>query len=132
MLALWALLFGLSLAQRPNNSSLCDYYAGKLYGDSNDVTQAKLIKSIVSLAFAGPGPGKVKDVGPDLTGILNPGSFRGQYIDLQGWFNGSKDSTNLNNAPVGIDWLDGGGKKPLFDFLTGANQGVVISNTTNQ
>ena len=130
MLIALALSFGLSLAQRPNNSSLCDYYAGSLYVESNETTQARLIKNVVSLAFAGPT--NIRDVGPELTGILNPGSFDGQYIDLQGWFNGSKDSTNLNNAPVGVDWLDGGGKKPLTDFLTGVTQNVVISNTTNE
>ena len=130
MLVLLALLFGLSLAQRPSNSSLCDYYAGDLYGQSTEATQAKLIKSIVSLAFAGPA--NMPDVRPEVTGILNPGKFNGQYIDLQGWFNGSKDSTNLNNAPVGIDWLDGGGRQPLSDFLTGKTQNVVISNSTNE
>jgi len=130
MLVLLALLFGLSLAQRPNNSSLCDYYAGELYRESNETTQAKLIRSIVSLAFAGPANNQ--DVRPDLTGILNPGKFNGQYINLQGWFDGTKDSTNLNNAPVGVDWLDGGSKKPLHDFLNGATQSVAISNTTNE
>src|SRR5437870_2818093 len=101
-----AFLFGLIRAQRPDNASLCDYYAERRYGDSSNSSQAKLIKSIISLAFGGPG--KLDNVSEDLTGILNPGTFENGPIDLQPWFNGSKDSTNLNNAPVGIDWLDGG------------------------
>lgn len=130
MLVLFVLLIGLSFAQRPDSSSLCDYYAGNLYGEKTDVTQARLIQNIVSLAFAGPS--NAQNAGSELTGILNPGNFEGQYIDLQSWFNGSKDSTNLNNAPVGINWLDGGGTKPLLDFLDGITQTVAIPNSTNQ
>ena len=126
----FAFLFGLSLAQRPDNSSLCDYYAENLYGDNSNVSQGKLIRGIVSLAFGGPSG--LKNDSEDLTGILNPGTFQNLPVDLQPWFNGSKDSTNLNNAPVGINWLDGGGIKPLSDFLTGVTDTVVISNSTNE
>lgn len=126
-----AFLFGLSHAQRPDNASLCDYYAESLYGDNGNISQAKLIKSIISLAFGGPsGLNNVSD--SDLTGILNPGTFENNPIDLQPWFNGSKDSTNLNNAPIATDWLDGGGAKPLSDFLTGVTSDVVINNGTNE
>jgi hypothetical protein len=125
-----AFLFGLIRAQRPDNASLCDYYAENLYGDKSNASQAKLIKSIVSLAFGGPG--KLDNVSEELTGVLNPGNFDNGPIDLQSWFNGSKATTNLNNAPVGIDWLDGGGTKPLSDFLTGVTKDVIISNTTNE
>jgi len=41
-------------------------------------------------------------------------------------------TTNLNNQPVGINWLDGGAQAPLMAFLNGSASGVVISNTTNQ
>lgn len=127
----FAFLFGLSQAQRPDNASLCDYYAGSLYGDSGNASQAKLIKSIVSLAFGGPsGLQNVTDSA--LTGILNPGTFDNNPIDLLPWFNGSKDSTNLNNAPIATNWLDGGGIKPLSDFLTGATPDLVLNNATNE
>lgn len=127
---LFALLFSLSLAQRPSNSSLCDYYAGKLYGESNDTTQDALIYSIVSLAFGGPG--NLSGVSQNLTGILNPGFFNGLGVNLIPWFDGSIDSTNLNNAPVGINWMDGGGIKPLSDYVEGVTSSVLITNNTNQ
>ena len=41
-------------------------------------------------------------------------------------------TTNLNNQPVGINWLDGGAQAPLMAFLNGSASDVVISNTTNQ
>jgi hypothetical protein len=126
------LFFGMGgLAQRPENASVCDYYAETLFGDSTNTTQAQLIESILALAFSGPFP-NAKNISSDLTGIFNPGSFNGLPVDLRPWFNGTKASTNLNNAPVGIDWLDGGGVQPLQDFLTGKTDTVVITNTTNQ
>jgi len=62
-----AVFFGACLAQRPNNVSLCDYYAQSLYGTNSNVTQARLIQSIVTLAFAGPFT--LPNVDPALTGI---------------------------------------------------------------
>jgi len=130
MLFVLAFLLGLSLAQRPSNLPLCDYYAETQYGSNTNDTQAKLITGIVSLAFGGPF--NLPNVSTELTGILNPGKFSDQSVDLQPYFNGSIDSTNLNNAPVGINWLDGGGTQPLSDFLTGKTPQVVINNSTNQ
>lgn len=126
---LFAFLCGLSRAQRPDDATLCDYYAENLYGDKSNASQAKLVRSIVSLAFGGPEG--LQNVSEELTGILHPGNFEGISVDLQPWFNGSIDSTNLNNAPVGINWLDQG-TQPLSDFLTGSTDTVQINNSTNQ
>lgn len=131
MLLLLALFFGFSLAQRPDNASLCDYYAGIHYGQSTNATQAKLIQSIVALAFGGSSS-LYNLTSNNLTGILNPGVFQGQQINLGAWFNGTKDSTNLNDAPAGINWLDGGGLLPLDDYLNGKTPQVVMQNNTNQ
>jgi hypothetical protein len=128
----FAFLFGLSLAQRPENASLCDYYAEQLYGSNGpNASQAKLVTSIVSLAFGGP-PSSFRNIPDGLTGIMNAGTFQNAPIDLQPWFNGSKASTNLNNAPIGINWMDGGGTQPLSDFLIGVTDTVVINNQTNE
>lgn len=129
-LFLFAVFLALASAQRPENASICDYYAGARYGTSTNDTQAKLIKNIVSLAFGGPY--SLPNVSSDLTGILNPGSFDNQGINLRSWLDGEKDSTNLNGAAVGIDWLDGGAGQPLGDYLTGVTPDVVLSNTTNE
>lgn len=124
------LLFGAGLAQRPSTASTCDYYAMTLYGANTTDTQFHLIESILALAFAGGA--NLPNVSSDITGIFNPGSFQGTPVDLQPWFNGSKDSTNLNNQAVGINWLDGGAEQPLFSYLTGATQDIIIGNTTNE
>jgi len=101
-----------------------------LYGANTTDTQFHLIESILALAFAGGA--NLPNVSSDITGIFNPGSFQGTPVDLQPWFNGSKDSTNLNNQAVGINWLDGGAEQPLFSYLTGATQDIIIGNTTNE
>jgi len=130
MLVILAVLFGLSLAQRPSNASTCDYYATTLYGSNSSDTQFQLIQGIIALAFGGSF--NLSNISSDITGILNPGTFQNLTVDLRPWFNGSIDSTNLNNQAVGIDWLDGGGADPLYTFLSGQSSSVVITNTTNE
>jgi hypothetical protein len=130
MFVILAVLFRVALAQRPSNASICDYYAISLYGENTTDSQTNLMQHVVSLAFGGGA--NLPNVSTDLTGILNPGTFNGLNVDLQPWFNGSIDSTNLNNQAVGIDWLDGGGVRPLYDYLSGATPTVVLANTTNE
>lgn len=123
------------LAQRPSNASLCDYYALQLYGSNTSTTQFNLVQNILALAFAG-GSG-LSNVSSSLTGIFNPGSIElndgsNLNVDLRSWFNGSLDSTNVNGQPAAVNWLNGGGKEPLTAYLTGATEGIVIGNTTNE
>ncbi len=124
------LWFGLTLAQRPSNASICDYYSISLYGENTTEFQSKLMQEIVALAFAGGA--NIPNISSEITGILNPGQFNDEFVNLQPWFNGSIDSTNLNNQPVGINWLDGGGTEPLHAFLNGTTETVQISNDTNE
>jgi hypothetical protein len=98
MLVVLAILFGVSLAQRPTNASTCDYYAQSLYGANTTATQFQLVQGIVALAFGGGF--NLSNVSSDITGILNPGTFQNLTVDLRPWFNGSIDSTNLNNQPT--------------------------------
>jgi hypothetical protein len=130
MLIVLAILFGLGLAQRPTNASTCDYYATVQFGSNSSTTQFQLIQSIVALAFGGGF--NLSNVSSDITGILNPGTFQNTTVDLLPWFNGSVDSTNLNNQAVGINWLDEGGTDPLYKFLSGQTASVVLTNTTNE
>jgi hypothetical protein len=123
-------LLGCCHAQRPANASICDYYASVQFGVNNSATQRQLVQSIVGLAYSGAM--NLTNVSPDLTGIFNPGTFGGENVDLRPWFNGSKASTNLNNQPVGVNWLDGGGLDPLYRFLSGQTSSIEIANTTNQ
>jgi len=134
LLAVFALLFGAStsLAQRPSDVSICDYYTELKYGSATKDDQFQLIQGIVSLAFGGSSALPDKNVSEKITGILNPGVFDGTPVDLLPWFNGRKPSTNLNNQPVGINWLDDGGAQPLIDFLGGETKNVILANTTNE
>jgi len=130
LFAVVLLLLGVSSAQRPSNATICDYYAINQFGANTTATQLKLMSSILALAFGGAG--NLPNVNSSITGIFNPGQYQGTPVDLQPWFNGSKDSTNLNNQPVGIDWLDGGGTGPIYQFLSGATQNLTFTNGSNE
>jgi hypothetical protein len=132
MLLLYFLLFATILAQRPSTISICDYYTQVAYGSASEANQLKLVQRIVALAFAGPKSIPSKKVPKELTGILNPGVQGGQRVDLLPYFNGTFASTNLNNQPVGVNWLDDGGLAPLSDYLTDQTKSLVLSNSTNE
>ncbi|KAI3317326.1 hypothetical protein HD806DRAFT_515560 [Xylariaceae sp. AK1471] len=119
-----------ALAQRSANASICDYYAAKTYGSNSSDTQFRLMQHIVALAFGG-GSG-LSGASDESTGILNHGFFDGQAVYLRPWFDGSKATTNLNNQPVGINWMDGGAQQPLMNFLNGSTDAVVLDQTTNE
>lgn len=123
-------LLGYADADRPANASTCDYYAEVKYGANNSHTQFQLIQGIVGLAFGGAF--NLSNVSSQLTGVLNPGTFSGEQINLLPWFDGTKASSNLDNEPTSIDWLDGGGLDPLYRFLSGETSSLQIDNTTNQ
>jgi len=74
-------------AQRPDNTSICDFYATKQYGTNSSESQFKLMQRIVSFAFAG-GAG-LPGASESSTGILNPGVFQGRSVNLRSWFDGS-------------------------------------------
>lgn len=129
IVACLAILFAPGYAQRPFEASVCDYYAQELFGANNSDTQLRFVQNVVSLAFEGGS--SLDNVSSEITGILRPGSFNNMDIDLLEYFNGSKSSTNVNNAPIGINWLDQGGTDPLATFLAG-NAGLDLEEGSNQ
>ncbi|KAK4187506.1 hypothetical protein QBC35DRAFT_498440 [Podospora australis] len=124
------LFVGLSVQQRPNGASVCDYYAQQKYGANTSDTQRELVRRIVTLAFEGGS--KLSNVSDGLTGILRPGKFNDVDINLLPYFNGSRASTNVNNAPIGINWLDQGGTEPLAAYIAGEVEELSLSNSSNQ
>ncbi|KAH7381385.1 hypothetical protein DE146DRAFT_284650 [Phaeosphaeria sp. MPI-PUGE-AT-0046c] len=130
IIATLTLLLGTAFAQRPTNASVCDYYAQARYGANSTETQLKFIQNVVCLAFEGGT--KLNNVSSDITGILRKGRFSNMDIDLLQYFNGSRASTNVNNAPIGINWLDQGGTTPLAAFLAGESQTLNLAETSNQ
>jgi hypothetical protein len=123
-------LFGVSLAQRHTDQTICDYYALLLYSANSSITQFYLIQEIVTLAFIGGS--SLPNASPNLTGILNPGTYNGTSVDLGGFFNRSLLSSNVNNGPAAVNWLDGGGTQPLTDFVSGKVANLTLANTTNE
>ena len=93
------------------------------------------MQKILTLAFAG-GSG-VANVSESLIGIFNPGMYQvpggGDIsVDLGPWFNGSIDSTNVNGQAAAVNWLNGGGKTLLMQYLTRDTTGIVIANSTHE
>lgn len=76
-----------ALAQRPDNASICDYYATAQFGTNSTTTQYRLMQSIITAAYVGGA--NLSNASPDMTGILNPGSFGGRPVNLKPWFDGS-------------------------------------------
>jgi hypothetical protein len=78
------------IVSRPDNQSICDYYAEQLHGESNITTQLRLMQAIVAYAYAGGDavlrPTKNATNG---TGIFNPGQYNGKDVFLRSWFDGS-------------------------------------------
>jgi len=106
MFLILALLLLPAIAQRAANETLCDYYAIQRYGSNTTTNQFKLLQGIFALAFAG---GSVLlNASDELTGIFNAGTFGGVPVTLLPWFDGTLESTNINNAPAAINWLNGG------------------------
>ena len=134
MFVVISLLLWAAMAQRPDNVSYCDFYAGKEYGANNETTQFQLVQRIVALAFGGRF--NQSQYPPDLTGILNPGTFNdsGQVVsvNLRKWFDGSSETTNVNNHATNVNWLDGGALWPLASFTGGMTSELDFPSGSSQ
>lgn len=91
---------------------------------SNATTQYTLLTLLVNTAVIGNYTTPNHNAVP---GILNPnGTYNGSAVNLVPYFSGALNSTNRNGSATSINFLDGGGAKPLESNMP-AN-----SNTTNQ
>lgn len=142
------------VADRPGDTSICDYYASEMYGASNVTTQLKLMESIIAYAYAGGRT--VPKALKNSTGIFNVGAYEDSVVYLRPWFDGTsmlhkqkkatgqfpvstrtntcvpEKTTNLNDQAVAMNWLDGGGTDPLLSFLNGTTETAEIKKDTNQ
>lgn len=57
------------------------------------------------------------NVGIAVPGILAPGSYMGEQVNLLPYFNGCLKSTNTNGMPSVVNFLDGGGAAPLMNNM---------------
>ncbi|KDE04403.1 hypothetical protein MVLG_05193 [Microbotryum lychnidis-dioicae p1A1 Lamole] len=115
-----------SFAQRPTNTSICDYYTTALLKNNTGANQLMLLTLLVNTAVIGNYSSI--NVGVAVPGILNPnGTYNGTAVNLVPYFSGALASTNRGgNSGVSVNFLDGGGAVPLMNN-TAAN-----SNSTNQ
>lgn len=111
-LALLALA-GAASAQRPNDTSICDYYTTALLKTNNATNQYTLLTLVVNTAVIGNYT--KPNVGIKVPGILAPGMMNGTAVNLLPYFNGDLLSTNDGGSSgQSVNFLDGGGAAPLM------------------
>ncbi|MCJ1463417.1 hypothetical protein MMC07_002024 [Pseudocyphellaria aurata] len=104
---------GLILAQRPDNTSICDYYTNALLDENNSTNQYTLLTLVVNTALIGNYT--KPNVGIMVPGILAPGTYNDTDINLLPYFNGALKSSNRGgDIGVAINFLDDGGAVPLM------------------
>ena len=103
---------GAAVAQRPKDTSICDYYTTALLKENNATNQYTLLTLLVNTAVIGNYT--KPNVGIKVDGILAPGEFNGTKVNLLPYFNGGLASSNRGNKAVAINFLDDGGAAPLM------------------
>ena len=110
--AVLAASIGSVLAQRPSQTSICDYYTTALLKDNNATNQMTLLTLVVNTAVIGNYT--KPNVGIAVPGILAAGTYNGTSVNLLKYFDGSLLSSNRGgNSGVAINFLDDGGAVPL-------------------
>jgi hypothetical protein len=113
--AILALSAGVTVAQRPANISICDYYTTALLKENNATNQYTLLTLVVNTALIGNYT--LPNVGIAVNGILKQGTYNGSDINLLPYFDGSLKSTNVGNTATNMSFLDDGGAAPLMKNL---------------
>ncbi|KAF3387420.1 hypothetical protein F1880_001370 [Penicillium rolfsii] len=105
---------GTALAQRPSNTSICDYYTTALLKENNATNQYTLLTLLVNTAVIGNYT--QPNVGVSVPGILNPnGTYNNTKVNLVPYFDGGLASSNEGGSMgVAKNFLDGGGAAPLM------------------
>ena len=114
-LSLFSLLavLGFTLADRPSDVSICDYYTTALLKDDTAANQETLLILVVNTAVIGNYT--QPNVGIAVPGILAlPASYNGVSVNLLQYFDAELVSTNVNGVPSVVNFLDGGGAAPLM------------------
>ncbi|KAK5742974.1 hypothetical protein LTR17_002986 [Elasticomyces elasticus] len=106
-------LAGQAVAQRPDNTSVCDYYVTALLKDNNATNQEALVRLVVNTAVIGNFT--PNDANINVPGILGQNqTYNGTKVNLLPYFDGSLASSNRGGKEgVAINFLDDGGAKPL-------------------
>lgn len=110
--SLLALVPTIALAQRPANTSICDYYTNALFGNNTGASQYMLLTALVNTGVIGNWTANAANV--KVNGILAPGMYNGVHVNLLPYFDGSLKSTNRSGVATSVNFLDGGGAAPLM------------------
>lgn len=105
---------GSAVAQRPADTSICDYYTTALLKNNTAANQMTLLTLVVNTAVIGNYT--KPNVGIMVPGILNPnGTYNGTKVNLVPYFNGGLKSSNRGgDGGISVNFLDGGGAAPLM------------------
>jgi hypothetical protein len=105
---------GMALAQRPSNTTVCDYYTPIVTGqDNTPQSQYELMLKITNTLILGNYT--TPNVGVKVMGIAGPASFDGHQVNLLPYFTGGYASTNTGGSSgVAVNWLDDGGATALL------------------
>lgn len=118
-LAAAAVMAGSVLAQRPTNTSICDYYTTALLKNNTAANQYTILTLLVNTVVIG---NYTKPTIPGITfpdiavsGILANGTVNGTAVNLLPYFDGGLASSNRGgSAGVSVNFLDDGGAVPLM------------------
>jgi hypothetical protein len=105
---------------RHHGEPMCDKYTTQILGSNEPRKQRLLMSLFVNTALVGNYT--TPNVGVAVNGIMWPGQWGGESVDLRPWFNG--ELTSSNPCPddcgqgVSVNWLDGGGPAALRQNLT--------------
>jgi hypothetical protein len=103
---------GLVVAQRPTNTSICDYYTTALLMNNTAMNQHTLLTLVVNTAVIGNYT--KPNVGISVPGILAKGTYNGIAVNLLPYFDGTLLSTDGGgNNGTSANFLDDGGAAPL-------------------
>jgi hypothetical protein len=99
-------------SSRPSSVSICDYYTGALLKKDSEANQELLLTLLVNTAVIGNYTQPNYNYVP---GILTPGTYNGENVNLLQYFDGELASTNQGGkCGVVVNFLDGGGAAPLM------------------
>ncbi|KAK7920969.1 hypothetical protein PG985_008991 [Apiospora marii] len=99
-------------AQRPKDTSICDYYTTALLKENTAKNQLTLLTLVVNTVVIGNYT--MPNVGIKVPGILAAGKYEGTDVNLMPYFTGELASSNRGNKAVAINFLDGGAAEPLM------------------
>jgi hypothetical protein len=106
-----------SLAQRPSNISICDYYTPSILGNNTASNQLLLVTIWVNTFVVGNYT--TPNDGVFVHGFAMPDVYNGIEIALLPYFTGAYNSTNLGgNSGATKFFLDDGGAVPVLKNMS--------------